>query len=553
MEWLRELSSSGEHEECSAEPIDAEGDLPWWTKIATQYSFGQSSVANDVVRLWAFCDWLREHQIEKLTVSDLPTYLVRTLEPWCTDQGMQFHSSNEIRDRRTRWNGLKAFAYLALHLIQYGRQKRPQQLPADFIFVDYLVGDILNSDTYSPYKSIYWQDVVKLIESSSRNVRWIHIDMFTGFGRGIRRRLRDIRRVEELSGPHVRHEVLQTWLSIPIAWRTWRRSSRLRRLASNFRKRNWWHPASGLDLSNVVLSSLTNEVCGTSGVKGALFFELFDKAFDLDQADTTLVYLMENQDWELALLRARRKHAGYSNLGYVHVCIRPWDFRYASQALMQFSPELVPSGVLATNTHDVNRLRQAGFSAARIREVEPTRFDPTKVHSQRRPAPETKLERAPVRLLILGEYDAAATDNILKLALAASDQSPWIASLEFRPHPTDIRARQSWDTRLDLRCDGTLHEALERCDAVLCSNTTTAAIQACLSGRIPFIWFWDPVLDGNVLPTHLYVPVSSVADLITGLENEVLLIKFAGGEDPLEFFHDAGHPRWKSFLHSHSG
>lgn len=553
VEWLRELSSSSETEECSAEGVAGEGVLPWWTKIATQYSFDKSSVANDVVRLWAFCDWLREQQIEELTVSSMPSHLVRTLAPWCAEHGIEFHSSGEIRDRQPRWSGIKAFVYLTLHLVQYGARKRPEQRRADLIFVDYLVGDALNSDTSSPYKSIYWQDAVRLIESTSRNVRWIHIDMLSNLMRGARCRLRSIRRVEELSGQHVSHEVLQTWMTVRLAWRTWRRFRWLRRLASKFRKRNWRHEVSGLDLSAVVLGPLTNEFRGTPGVKSALFFELFDKAFGADQQEATLIYLMENQDWELALLQARRKHAGFSNFGFVHACIRPWDFRYSSQEVMQFSAELVPSGVLATNTHDVNRLREAGFSAERVREVEPTRFESTTVSPQRRIAPGMALEEAPVQLLILGEYDSAATEGLLKLALAAYDQNPRIASLEFRPHPTNKRSRQSWDSRLALRRDGSLLEALERCDAVLCSNITTAAIQVCLSGRIPLIWSWDTVLDGNVLPAHLYIPVSSVEDLVTNLENMVFSKKPASGNDPLEFFHDPDYPRWRRFLYSHLG
>ena len=47
-------------------------------------------------------------------------------------------------------------------------------------------------------------------------------------------------------------------------------------------------------------------------------FNLFNKAFNLKNNNIKLIYLLENQSWEFAMIQAYRKNISGDIIGYIH-------------------------------------------------------------------------------------------------------------------------------------------------------------------------------------------------------------------------------------------
>ena len=263
---------------------------------------------------------------------------------------------------------------------------------------------------------------------------------------------------------------------------------------------------------------------------------------------------MENQPWELALLQARVTRGAGPNIGVAHMPVRTWDFRYALGSCSVGAENgrmlPIPSQVTVIEPKSETVMIANGLEPLTICKVEALRF---LLHSSIVKGASVKRTAAfpGQKVLVFGEYDplmcAKQLQILRELAPLVGDKCSFI----FRPHPAKQILQESLPTGVSLSEIHTAGKALAECDVVLCSNMSSASLDANLRG-IPILVFRDGrVFNGSPLiagPEIMYV--NDAAEVAAALEELRVDGRPLFMDQTDLMYLDDGLPRWRTLLDS---
>jgi len=152
---------------------------------------------------------------------------------------------------------------------------------------------------------------------------------------------------------------------------------------------------------------------------------------DVDQ----WVVASENQTWEHAFVSARRQEGHTQFNAFIHVPVRPWDFRIFTLAGdiasgHQESERPTFDRLLLTSPLDEAALAPFVSGPHQIRAVEALRF-----RDVLPPFTSGTDNRATRSLLVLGDYDRLETELVTTIAETVANEPNGADWVEFRPHP----------------------------------------------------------------------------------------------------------------------
>ena len=208
--------------------------------------------------------------------------------------------------------------------------------------------------------------------------------------------------------------------------------------------------------------------------------QAFDRALQQMPHQEEGIYLMENQGWERALIRAWGKHGHGRLAGVAHSTVRFWDLRYHCDPRVydsggDFLPRpqvVVLNGEVARNEYlATSRLREQLIDCEALR------------YLHLRPCSPRPLRRdEPLRVLVLTDFMPEATRLMLKIVNEATAAARLPLEVWVKPHPNcPVDPAQFPASKMRV-VDGPV--ALLCCEAhmVLASNTTSAAVDAYATG-----------------------------------------------------------------------
>ena len=575
--YLSWLESIGKSPYGSTTVVDAllirPGLSYWWMTIPSDYSFSPKSIAYATIRLWALAEIADDHNVEELVAHGADAELEEVLKLWCNRNGRKItfvrgwntnktepqfqNTSSHLQKRLPPF--ISGIGYIALQYLRYftlRRHKLSSETAGDSAFnvVDYFANLDVQAAWEATYKSNYWGPLTQLLPLLGKTVNWIHIDVRSAALPDVhsaREAIRSLNRGNSSS----RHVLLQDCLTLRIAFKAIAQYVRIRRITKQFKARiPWTETLSGLDISPLVRSPLQSELQGFGAARNALWLSLFEEALPLRSAESPYIYLMENQPWELAFLQVRMARAGGPNFGVAHVPVRAWDFRYAlgsSNDGAQNGRTLpMPSYFTVIDPKSESVMIENGLGLSTIVRVEALRF-----LFQSSTAQGTSDKRAAdfpcQRVLVFGEYDPLMFAKQLQVLEELIPLTGGKCSFIFRPHPAKPLLQESLPNGVSLSEVHTAGKALAECDVALCSNISSASLDANLRG-IPILLFRD----GRAFNGSPLIAQSGIKYVNDATEVAAALEELNLGGSPIFMEHtysmylDSGLPKWRTLLGS---
>jgi len=520
----------------------------WWMAIPSEFSFSSTSIAYATLRLWALAEIADAHNVEELHVEGADVSLEEVLTLWCKGTKRQItFISRCIANKNASQNQtifsdvkkrlppiIKGLGYLVVQYLRYftlHRHQRPLKNVDDpsLTVVDYFANFDVEAALESSYASNYWGPLTEILPQLELGVNWIHIDVPSEALPDVRSARAAIRGLNK-GNRSSNHVLIHDYLTLRVVFKAVAQYMRMRRITRQVLKRLLWEDAvSGLDVGPLVKSRLHADLRGMGAAKNSLWLSLFEEALPSPTSQDACIYLMENQPWELALLHAWTIRGGGPTVGVAHVPVRTWDFRYAlgsstvSKANMQSLPR--PSQVAVIDPASEDVMIANGLEPSEIVKVEALRF-----LSRASTATTASYKRAEVRVLVFGEYDALMCAIQLQLLEELASMVSDNYTFTFRPHP--VSGIRQWNLPLGVSLSRALSvgKDLAECDVVICSNVSSASLDASLIG-IPILMLRDGrVFNGSPLIAGLSVTyVNEAAEVISALSD----LESGGGGCPL--------------------
>ena len=460
----------------------------WWMTLFACKRWDESSRIIEAVRLLALEEILESRNPKRISMHVGNPNVREIVKNWSESNSVEFEetpeSQNNHRPRISSVGSLprpaKAAFVLAREIVarrKLGVAKISPSEQVDTFFVDYFSkfdnasaergefvsgfwGQLLKSNRLSTSRFAFIHNFVKSSSTPTREAANEHLAKFN------RNRTQDHHfLLGSRIGPRTAFIVVIFYLNLVGA------RFQIRSISSRFTPNG-----SSMDLWPLFRSEWLDSLSGSTAMRHSILICDLKLAAENIPSCKQIVYLMENQPWEMAFLQIFRSRRREILVGYPHSTIRYWDLRYWTAThkldghMLSLAP--TPHHVAANGPMTRFALESSGFRFQRIRNVEA------------------------LACLYLGESDAFAagdgTQRLLVLGDFFTGQNTALLNMfsqvdldlrskfvkVFKPHPS-CRVDELLLTELDMKTDSRpLSDLLPECDVVISTNGTSAAAEA---------------------------------------------------------------------------
>lgn len=539
----------------------------WWLGLPLQYSNDSHATAFTVMRLWEIENLVRSHQITRIVNTLEDRAVSDALRQWAGRMGVDYRAerrpgrcggSPQVRQSLTRLRCLAGAWILLLREfappLRGNRHatsaSRPLSGTPGIAIADYFANFSSAGLARGEYESSYWDGLPRVLTERVTEVAWLHLFVPGSLPMGRRR-------VARQALPRLADS---RWHSLSCDWSTWRVwLGALKDLGRIAGTRKVVPALKGvcaedeLNLWPVLRGPIRGGNCGLGALRTLLWLGVMERFARSVPEGTPLLYLQENQPWEVCLVWAWRRYTGGRTHGVVHTVIRPWDLRYAIGVRLRAGAAMValPAVTLVNGPAARQAMGDEAEYGCELIEVEALRFlrEPASQpeHATSRGGELLGTHDRSRRLLVLGEHDDAYSQQLIAVAQRFQDltaQQGYSWSIVWRPHPagSTVEVPQSWV----VEASGPLHAVLTTGTLVLAGETSTALLWP-VSAGLPVAVVPPPDTFGSLTEevSATVVGVASGCELV-----DILSTCFPQASDILErlFHRDPELPRWRAFL-----
>jgi surface carbohydrate biosynthesis protein (TIGR04326 family) len=404
------------------------------------------------------------------------------------------------------------------------------------------------------FYSRQWEELPSLINRMGLSQNWLQI-FYAHAGVPNSSRAVEITEIlnkqNEINGVHT---FVDSFLSIHIFFKVLVKYFKLQIAKMKLRQiKNAFIPfGTHFSLWPIMKNDWHRTISSPLAINNLFFLELFDKALSTIPKQPKGVYLFENLSWESAFIHKWRKYGHGKLIAVAHSTVRYWDTRYFFDPRAinaKLDNPLPQADFYALNGNAaIDNFINAGFPKEKIVSCEALRylnFNEIVIQNNK-----IKLTEDSLRIIILGDYMPAGTNNMLKLISKAISSFSRDVSLSIKPHPNyQIDPNDFPNLNLTV-VNNQLYSILPNYDIAISSNMTSASVDAALAG-LPVIIVLEDVelnfspLRGNsnvFFVSHFWEIAEVINKFDKGLKVSIGLNNF--------FFLDPELPRWKKILES---
>ena len=427
---------------------------------------------------------------------------------------------------------IKAF----LHLIKYAIARLPfsrlKRLPFSSkgneinVFSYFSHFDSINKEEKN-FSQSYWGPLLNHLISAGYKVNWIHFFLSTKEVPSHKKAIFLINYFnKERSNTH---QMFESYLSISVILNAILVYFKVivKSLHSSQYFNVTYPDGDMLSLKDVLEEDFYQSIYGSYGIQNALKYLLFEKMFKKNKFSNTVFYLYENQNWEHLLLFFYKKNYKKGKLiAYQHATVPFWHLYYYNHfntIKRVFDLAMLKPDIIATNSSVYRDIfLKQGYKSDIVREVEALRFVNRK--STRKEI--SNKNRIVKRILLLGEYSLHGMINFKRtIEKTFMDLEVKDYDITYKPHPA---FEFNFESELEIKeTNQNLNDILFTFDLVICTNSTSASIDAILNGVKVFIF-----LDPNVL--NLSPVLNMVKQNIFFHDSHELKLLILGGLDTME-------------------
>ncbi|TAK90634.1 MAG: hypothetical protein EPO06_08450 [Burkholderiaceae bacterium] len=546
----------------------------WWMSLLAEMSAFKSPRILDCLRLLALEEMLLERRPADVILASADKRLAEAIRFLCKSLGIRFKWQVEKKVRQTSVlralyarcpSTLQALIYLARYLLTRW-PLRKSAMPDWFqgnnvvFFFSYFFHLKPEQARVGAFHSRQWEGLPKFLHSYGVQTNFVHHFVYSPDIPNLQSARSWVEQFNKHPEQQGAHALLDMFLTGGVVYRAFSHWLRLiwgtpdaRQVRSHFIPKG-----SRASLWPLLREDWHASFYGATAMMNLLWVELFNAAMKSLPHQKLGLYLCENQGWERAFINAWRTHGHGTLIAVPHATVRFWHLSYCNDPRTLTSRQAgaipLPDKVAVNGKMAWDAYADSGYPIDQLVQVEALRFqylnDDTRRSRQLRsrlPGANRSIQGQSRRVLILGDFTVAQTFKMLACIEAAVSFMGSSMAYTLKPHPVcKVTAADFPALRLELT-DQPLAELVEEFDVAFASNTTSAGLDAYLSG-LPVIIF----LDGNDLNFSPLRGNSSVQFVSTAHEFARALTMTAHSSDSpvIEdfFWLDPGMPRWRRLL-----
>ena len=463
----------------------------WWMTLFACKRWNDSSRQIDAVKLIALEEVLLDKKINKISFSYNDSELKVIIKKWCESNSVNFQDKSigtrhlGLRENMLRLiprpiRALIALVRVILSRRALDRNRNWVETDVDTLFIDYFSRFSIESAEHGEFVSGFWGPLLERGEESRRTL-FLHNFVRTSDTPRLSV-ANDLIRELNANPNRGRHMLLDSHLDFKAVIKVL--SIYLRLTKARFRIRTVRHQftplGSKLNLWPLFKREWLDSLSGSTSIGHSILISDIELVADVLPSFKRIVYLMENQPWEMALLQIFANRRQEALIGYPHSTIRFWDLRYwtAKQnlGLSKSALQPTPHQVAANGPHARASLLSSGFRFQRIVEVEALSYLYLE-HLAKSSIGDTKQ-----RVLALGDFFPAQNRALFDLLSEVDTNVLSKFLITFKAHPL-CQIDGTWLPALNIKADTRpLAELLQDCDIVFSTNGTSASAEAYQSG-----------------------------------------------------------------------
>lgn len=536
----------------------------WWMTLFVEKSVYKSPIT-EVIRMLALDEIINQHKPGRIQLVSSNKILNKTLCDLCRSLGIIYEwkhlPSKKLLNFKNAYMLLPSGILSLISLARYtffrwplrGIKKTVWLKRENSVFFCSQFSNI-NPSSFSSGKftSDLWGGLPNLLNSKNIHVNWLHFLVSPDSSPKPKVAIDYLKRFNQSGKDKEIHSFLEANISGRIVIRVLKRWIRLSFISWRLRgvKNQFYPQKSKLSLWPLLEKDWKSSMYGQVAINNLLWVELFDAFMSKVQTQKVGLYLCENQSWERSLIHAWRKYGHGRLIAVSHSTVRYWDLRHYLDArtITQAGAYKIPKAdLIALNGNAaVNEYVSAGFPEELVVDTEALRYE--HLNKFRAEHSIRKEKGDIIKVLILGDYMASATIELLQLLEKATHYISATMTYTIKSHPNFIVNKDDFPLlRLEVTMDP-LEEILHNYDISYSSNMTSAAVDAYFSG-LPSIVILDKIgLNFSPLRGQNNVYFVSAPDKLAELLQSIHRGVFNNSLYNNFFFLDPALSRWQRLI-----
>ena len=470
--------------------------LLFQNRIFENSNFSKSKYIDDVIKVFAIEDILKDLQISKIIFLSESSNIFKCINNYCKSKNIEFILNSKIKKTKPM-NSILRNIYLKLPLpiaaflgfiyrisIFYKLKgvgvKDWKNHNSKNLFSGYL-GRIKKNN--NSFQTEYWGNLPSTLQSENINSCWLHL--WTSD-----KTLKDISDVKKLindlnsnQSSLDRHTTFYSFISIKIIFVSIFNWIKVLSKIPCIKEALQTRDRTGMDIWQLHEKDFYESLIGEEGLFNILFSFLCNEALAHKNGQHSLIYAQENQPWEVALNSYSRKYNFLNTFGSPNTLIRYWDLRYLRTK--NFPKKYSPDFITSNGKNMKNSLILNYQDPKKIKEVEALRYQYLRDIEGSKIKEKVNV-KGPLKILAIGEYNKENTAEMLKV-LNEIDHEQNKIKIFYKPHPLcNIRIEDY--KNISISNESNLVKALDDIDLAIISPQTTASVEVEYIG-IPTITF----------------------------------------------------------------
>ncbi|QWE27018.1 TIGR04326 family surface carbohydrate biosynthesis protein [Polynucleobacter sp. AP-Ainpum-60-G11] len=558
LKWINDIPNIKYRQSSLFNELKNKGEINYWwlTYFFEKCNYAKSKQINDVIKILALEDWLRNNQFALIKVKLSNRNLTEVLKKYFEQKKIN-HEINNFEKSKIDANivfskykkipaEMRAVMWLFLYLIKRNSLrgigvKKWVENKNKILFATYF--DNFEDDNFQihRFKSRYWGNLTDLIHG----INYLHIYDVSSQVKNINSAKKISKKFNENSDDA--HCFPESFLCLRVIFDVVTDWLIIRKKYEPIENNLPMVDGSLIQFGLLFEGEWKETLIGPVAMHNLMTYHLIKKAISNLTSQKIGFYLLEGQAWERGLNFIWEKLGNQKLVGFAHSTIRFWDFRYFidfKNYESSIANDLrLPDYFAINGPIAFNMIEESGYPREKITKVEAIRYQYLDGYRKK---VTNFIGNSEIKIMIVCEYLDCNSTQLVEVVKDSLRHFKNKARLFLKPHPNSRINYQDRQYDEFYIVDGPFENNAREVDIIICGSVTSAALEA-YSMNIPVICLLDssslnlsPIRN---LKNTIFIKNSN--DLLTALEN-FQSNKHLCNENL--FYVDENLTKWKSLL-----
>ena len=494
LEFIYKLGNSNSFGCSSIQQLKIREHLSYWwmTLLVEKSNWAKSPQISTIVKLMALDLLISESDCKKIVIQSDDQNLVESIKLLCISAKLDFQDLSK-KDNRLKvllhrilrvpiFQWIRAIAWLLREVCfsipcALMGSKNWSGSDAKYIFVSYLSTVEVKNSCDKDFNSAFWGPLPEFLTKEKVPANWLFLpsrkfNSITTF--------KAFFKLKKQKGCLHSYTLLSSFFNWRVLFKTIR--DWIFVVRNSHKVERELREASG-NLWPLIEHDVVRSLCGVELISSLFYLALFESAEGECSQKSKVIYLAENQPWEIGLISSF-KSSGHSLIGFAHSTIRYWDLRYYNDTRCYEGQGLNliprPDRFAVHGANDRLQMINFGYPSGSISEVESLRYLYLNELIER----PVKNETGAKRLLVLGDFLKVDTDFLLSFVRFPEIQKILDkVEVVIKPHPAcplGLKDIEGIDASIK---NSELGQLIQSADVVYTLNVSSAAVEAYCLGK----------------------------------------------------------------------